>query len=87
MAVRLSVVLLISLLLSGCAAKKQISQPLPPEISQPPPPKPKVRPVKAGDYVLKGAEVLEGGTVVCHRPILLIDAKKKSEVGTVYLCR
>lgn len=74
------------LLLCGCAAKKHPAQPAPapPAIEAA---KPKPRPIRPGDMVLKHAEVLPDSTVVCHRPIQVIDAKKQSEAVNVYQCR
>lgn len=70
------------LLLSGCAAKK------PPTAQPPPPPpeiqKPKPRPIKSGDMILK---LPDGSSLICHRPIQVIDSKRPHEDVTVYQCR
>ena len=84
---RLTIALLSVLLFWGCAHKKPITQAQP--VSPPPESeKPKPRPIKPGDYVLKGIpEVLPDGTVVCHKAILLIDARKKKQDVDTFLCR
>lgn len=88
---KLFAILLLALLLSSCAHHKPASA-SPPPLAPPSPPKelsakPKPRPLKPGDYVLKGAEVLPDGTVVCHKAILVIDSKKKSEDVSTFKCR
>jgi hypothetical protein len=71
------------LLLATCAKKPPASSPPPaPEIAPS-----KARPIEAGDIILKHPEVLSDGTVVCHHPIEMLDAKKRRELNTVYLCR
>lgn len=82
---KLVFILVVMVLACGCAAKKPAVQPVPapPAIA----PKPKPRPVRSGDYILKGAEILPDGTVVCHRPIQMIDSTRRREEVTVYQCR
>ena len=69
------------LLFTGCAKRPiQAARPTPPA------PSPSVRAVLPGDMILKHAEI-KSDSVVCHRPIQMIDARKKREDVTVYLCR
>lgn len=77
---KLALAFALVLMCGGCAAKKHPAQPIP---SPPQIEKPKPRPIRPGDMILK----TENGVVVCHRPIQEIDAKKKQENVTVYLCR
>jgi hypothetical protein len=64
------------LLLAGCASREHTPQPSP--INQ--------RPIRPGDMVLQHPE-LRDGAAVCHRPILVIDSRKKHEDAITYLCR
>ena len=77
---------MVCMALTGCAAKKPATQtPSPsPEIANP---KPKLRPINPGDIVLQQAEIRDDGTVVCHHPAQLLDAKKPREPVTYYRCR
>jgi len=83
---KLNLTLACCTILVGCAAKKPVTKPV-----QPAPAveaaKPRPRPIRAGDYILKGAEVLPDGTVVCHKAIQVIDSTKRNEDVTIYRCR
>ena len=70
------------LLFTGCAKRPiQAARPTPPAPSPS-----SARAVLPGDMILKHAEI-KSDSVVCHRPIQMIDARKKREDVIVYLCR